>query len=162
SLVQVPTVLKMMSDKLDWTQKVGDAYLAQPKDVADSIQRLRHRAADAGNLKTNEHVTVVREVVHDQPQTVVHGGAVQGEPDIIIQQTDPEVVYVPAYDPTYAYGAWPYPSYPPYAWGAGYFPGYYPFGGALAWGIGAAVTAGIWSNGWGWHDGNININNNFN
>jgi hypothetical protein len=61
SLVPFPPVLKMMSDQIDWTQRVGDAFLAQQKDLMDAVQRLRREAQAAGTLKTNEQQTVVVE-----------------------------------------------------------------------------------------------------
>ena len=97
SLVNFPSVLTMMNDKLDWTQKLGDAFLAQQKDVMNTVQKLRAKAQASGNLKTTKEQTVV---VQDQV--------------IVIQPADPQVIYVPTYNPTVVYGAWPYPAYPPY------------------------------------------------
>ena len=114
SLVPFPDVLKMMSDKLEWTQKLGDAFLAQQQDCFASIQRLRQRAQSAGKLTSTKQQTV----------------STQG-PAIVIAPADPEVVYVPAYDPGVAYGAWPYPDYPPY-----YYPP--PAGYGLATGLATA------------------------
>lgn len=144
ALVQVPSVLKMMSDKLDWTQRLGDAFLAQEKDVMASVQRLRDRADTAGNLKSSPQ----QKVVHQQDT-------------IVIEQASPEVIYVPAYNPTVVYGAWPYPAYQPYYWGSNYW-GYSPVGAAFAWGVGAAITASVWNNAFDWHNGNINVWNNVN
>jgi len=103
SLLQFPDVISMMSDKLDWTTKLGDAFLAQQKDVMDSVQRLRKKANEAGNLKTTKEQKVIVE-----------------KETIIIQSASPEVIYVPAYNPTVVYGTWAYPAYPPYP--------YYPRG----------------------------------
>ena len=96
SLVNFPQVLTMMSEKLDWTQKVGDAFLAQQKDVMATVQKLRAKAEAAGNLKTTKEqvVKVEKEI-------------------IIIEPASPQVIYVPTYNPTVVYGAWPYPAYPP-------------------------------------------------
>ena len=100
SLVAFPSILKQLSDHLDWTQKLGDAMIGQQADVATSIQRLRAKASAAGTLKTGKEQTVTTQT--------------QGSETIIaIQPTNPEVVYVPTYDPNTAYGQWPYPSYPP-------------------------------------------------
>jgi hypothetical protein len=146
SLVAFPQVLAMMSDQLDWTQKLGDAFLAQQSDVMDSIQRLRSQAQRAGNLSSNTQQNVVT-----QGQTIV------------IQPAQPSVIYVPAYNPSVVYGAWPYPAYPPM-----YYPGvalWYPgqaFVNGLAWGVGVAATAAIFG-GFNWNTRNVNINvNNFN
>ena len=99
AMLEFPDVLKMMDEKLDWTTKVGDAFLSQQRDVMDSIQRLRRKANEAGNLKTTQEQKVV---VEQQTQTIV------------IQPANPQVVYVPTYNPTVVYGTWPYPAYPPY------------------------------------------------
>lgn len=97
SLVNFPTVLSVMSEKLDLTTKIGDAFLSQQKEVMETVQELRKKAYDAGNLKTTKEQKVV----------------VQQE-KIIIQPATPEVVYVPSYSTTVVYGTWMYPSYPPY------------------------------------------------
>ena len=104
SLVNFPQVLTMMSEKLDWTQKLGDAFLAQQKDVMATVQTLRKKAVEAGNLKTTKEQQVIVE-----------------KETIIIQSASPQVVYVPTYNPTVVYGAWPYPAYPPAPY---YPPGY--------------------------------------
>jgi len=98
SLVNFPQVLGMMNEKLDWTQKLGDAFLAQQKDVMDTVQKLRQKAQAQGNLKSSEEQKVV---VEKETKT------------IIIESANPQVVYVPTYNPTVVYGVWPYPAYPP-------------------------------------------------
>jgi hypothetical protein len=153
SLVAFPPVLSQLNEHLDWTQKLGDALIGQEQDVAASIQRLRAKAADAGSLKSGKEQTVTTQS--------------QGSETIIaIQPTDPQVVYVPTYNPNTAYGQWPYPSYPPT---------YYPTGGALlsglTWGLGFAA-AGAMFGGWNWGGGGgymninasraVNIDRNFN
>jgi len=150
SLVAFPQILEPMNEKLDWTQKLGDAFLAQEKDVFAAIQRLRARAKDAGNLKSTEQ----QNVVVDPPATS------GGQSIVRIEPADPQVIYVPAYNPTVVYGAWSYPTYPPYYWPPP--PAYYP-GAALAtgfaWGIGLAAAGAIFSNcNWGGGDVNINVN----
>ena len=92
SLVNFPQVLDMMNDKLDWTQKLGDAFLAQQKEVMDTVQKLRAKAEAEGNLKTTKEQKVV---VEKETQTIV------------IESASPEVVYVPTYNPTVVYGTWP-------------------------------------------------------
>ena len=112
SLCAFPDVLAMMNEKIDWTQKLGDAFLAQQKEVMQAVQVLRNKAKETGNLKSTKEVTVKTEPAPagaPAPQT------------IIIESPDPEVVYVPTYNPTVVYGAWAYPSYPPYYY---YPPGY--------------------------------------
>lgn len=151
SLVAFPQVLEAMNDKLDWTQKLGDAFLAQEKDVLAAVQRLRGKANQAGNLKSNEQQNVI---VEPAPA----GSATQSI--VKIEPANPQVIYVPSYNPTVAYGGWPYPAYPPYSYPP--YPAYYP-GGALmsgfAWGVGLAAAGAIFSNAnWGGGDVNINVN----
>jgi hypothetical protein len=150
SLVATPDVLSMMSTKLDWTQKLGDAVLAQQPDVMDAIQRLRTKA-EANNKLTS---TKEQKVTKKQEQ---------GKQVIVIEPTEPNTVYVPYYDPNVVYGGWPYPAYPPYYFG---YPGYIA-GGVIAGGIafGAGYALGRWASGgnyWGggcnWGNNNININ----
>lgn len=151
SLVNFPQVLTMMSEKLEWTQKLGDAFLAQQKPVMDTIQSLRAKAQAAGNLKTTKEQTVIVE-----------------EKIIKIEPASPQVVYVPSYNPTVVYGAWPYPTYPPYS----YYPPGYVATSMFAFGAGVAMGA-AWGYAWGnsnWNGGNVdidvdrntNINNNIN
>ena len=171
SLVPFPSVLKMMSDKLDWTQKLGDAFLSQEADCLATVQSLRRRAAAAGTLKSTpqQKVTVQPRATGEAPTLP---GPPAGEPitmapvtedqTISIAPADPQVVYVPSFNPATAYGAWPYPSYPPYA-----FPPPVGYGVAaglatgLAFGAGVAITGALW--GWGspnWGAGNVTINAN--
>lgn len=151
SLVNFPQVLTMMSEKLDWTQRVGDAFLADQKKVLDTIQSLRAKAQASGNLKTTKEQTVIVE-----------------EKIIKIEPANPQVVYVPTYNPTVVYGAWPYPAYPPYY----YYPPGYVASSMFAFGAGVAMSA-AWGYAWGscnWGGGdvdvdvnrNTNINNNIN
>jgi Spy/CpxP family protein refolding chaperone len=151
SLVNFPQVLTMMSEKLDWTQKLGDAFLADQKKVMDTIQSLRAKAQASGNLKTTKEQTVIVE-----------------EKIIKIEPANPQVVYVPTYNPTVVYGAWPYPAYPPYY----YYPPGYVATSMFAFGAGVAMGA-AWGYAWGncnWGGGdvdidvnrNTNINNNIN
>src|SRR4030095_9516622 len=162
SLVNFPQVLAAMSEKLDVTLKLGDAFLAQQKDVMNACERLRARAQAQGNLKTTKEQTVIVEQPAAQT-TVVEQPAAQTTV-IKIEPTDPQVVFVPTYNPTVVYGTWPYPAYPPYA--------YYPYGyvaaGALAFTAGVALGA-AWGYAWGgcnWHGGDVNVdvnrNTNFN
>ena len=115
SLVNFPQVLAVMSEKLDVTLKLGDAFLAQQKDVLDAIQRLRAKAQAQGNLKTTKEQTVIVEQPAAQT-TVVEQPAAPQTTVIRIEPTNPQVVYVPTYNPTVVYGAWPYPAYPPYTY----------------------------------------------
>src|SRR4051812_13188421 len=150
-LVAYPDVVQRMAGNIQWTTDLGNAFLAQQSDVMDAVQRLRGKAQGTGNLKTSAQQVVKTETV------------ASGKQVIEIQQANPDVVYVPSYDPTVVYGAAPveYPYYP-YT-----YPGYVP-GTALAWGAGIALGAaawGAWGGNWGncdWNGGNVNINNNNN
>ena len=135
SLISFPQALELMGTKLAWTQQLGDAYLAQPKQVMDAVQTLRKRAQSSGNLKSSQQVTVSTQ-----------------QSDIIIQPANPQVIYVPQYNPTVVYGAWPYPAYPP-------APVYNPGWGLLSFGVGMAVGAALWSTPH-WGSGSITVNNN--
>ncbi|TMA87690.1 MAG: DUF3300 domain-containing protein [Deltaproteobacteria bacterium] len=140
SLVNFPQVLTMMSEKLDWTQRLGDAFLADQKKVLDTIQSLRAKAQASGNLKTTKEQTVIVE-----------------EKIIKIEPANPQVVYVPTYNPTVVYGAWPYPASPPYY----YYPPGYVASSMMAFGAGMAMGA-AWGYAWGNNDyngGNVKIDN---
>jgi hypothetical protein len=152
SLVVTPDVLGMMSTKLDWTQKLGDAVLAQQTDVMDAVQRLRAKAQANNKLQTTKQQKVSVSSVPAANNTT--------KQVIAIEPAEPNTVYVPYYDPGVVYGAWAYPAYPPYYFG---YPGWIP-GSALAAGIawGAGIAFGAWAiNNWGggfnWGNNNINI-----
>jgi hypothetical protein len=150
SLVNFPQVLTMMSDELEWMVKLGDAFIAQQQQVMDTIQSLRAKAEAAGNLKSSDQQVVTTEK-KDNTQVIV------------IESKNPDVIYVPTYDPVVVYGAWPYPAYPPYYY---YPPGYVAGTAALSFGVGVACGL-AWGYAWGhcdWHhnDVNININQNIN
>ena len=150
-LMAVPEVLKMMNEKLDWTQKVGDAFLAQQKEVIAMIQDLRSQAMEAGNLKSDDHMKVTTEPAPAE-------SAAAAPQVIVIESADPQTVYVPTYSPTTVYGAWGYPSYPPYYWPP---PMGYP-GSGFWWGMGVGIAiGGAWGGNWGndvdWNGGDINI-----
>ncbi len=131
ALVAFPSVLAQMDRNIQWTTDLGNAYYNQPDDVMSAVQTMRAQAQAAGTLQ-------------DTPQQVVSndGG------NIIIAPANPEVVYVPIYNPWGVYG-------PP----IGVFPGYYYgpptgvyFGSGLAIGFGVGIGVGLWSHwGWGWH-----------
>jgi hypothetical protein len=143
SLVNFPQVLTMMSEKLDWTQKLGDAFLADQKLVMDTIQSLRAKAQASGNLNTTKEQTVIVE-----------------EKIIKIEPANPQVVYVPTYNPTVVYGAWPYPAYPPYY----YYPPGYVATSMFAFGAGVAMGA-AWGYAWGncnWSGGDVDVDVNRN
>jgi Protein of unknown function (DUF3300) len=153
ALTSTPTVLSMMSEKLDWTRSLGDAVLAQQPDVMDAIQRLRAKAQANNKLASTK----------EQKVSVQSQGSKQV---IVIEPTDPNTMYVPYYEPSAVYGEWPYPDYPPYYFG---YPSYIG-AGVIAAGLafGTAWAIGRWGNYWGggcnWGNNNffINRSNNIN
>ena len=126
ALVAFPTVLANLDRDLSWTSELGEAYRNQPDDVMQAIQYMRHKAYNAGNLRSTP-----QERVYEQGTNVD------------IQPADPNVVYVPAYNPAYVYG------YP-----VGLWPGFYPWWGVggpyISFGIGFPVWP-FFGFGWGWH-----------
>ena len=162
SLVSFPQALAMMSDKLDWTQKLGDAFLAQQQDLMAAVQRLRAKAHTAGNLKTTaeQKVTVASAAAPTPPAAAAtpapQTAVVQPAPQVItIEPTNPQVVHVPTYNPAVVYGSWPYPAYPPPA--PYYPPGYVAGTALLSFGAGMAVGAALWGN-CNWNSGHANVN----
>jgi hypothetical protein len=139
SLCGFPSVLKQMSDNLDWTRDLGDAFLGQKDQLLDVLQTMRKKAFGAGNLQTTEQQTVT-----------------QDADAIVIEPTNPEVIYVPAYSPLVVYGpGWSYPY-----WYYPYFYGPPPVGsGFIGFGIGFAWGWGIWSScDWHHHFVHVNVN----
>ena len=137
SLVHFPEALKLMGHQLEWTHRLGDAYLVQPAELMQAVQALRSHARQAGYLQSG-------------PQMVVSHDPLS---NIIIMPTNPEVVYVPVYNPTVVYGPWPYLGYPPYGV---YSPGW----GPMAFGVGIGVGAALWATPY-WGHGSIRINNGY-
>jgi uncharacterized membrane protein YgcG len=128
AMTQFTAVLENMDKNLSWTSSLGEAYISQPQDITDAVQSLRQQARSAGHLNTSE-----QEKVTTQGNT------------IIIEPANPEVVYVPAYDPWLVYGA-PIVAYP------GWYPmpGIFWGGPGISFGIGFGI--GFFGGfGWGWH-----------
>ena len=149
AMAALPDVVKRLSDDIQWTTDLGNAFLAQQADVMSAVQRMRRKAEGTGNLKSSD-------------QQVVRTEAAEGQSVVVIEQANPQVIYVPSYDPVVVYGPAVYP-YPPI-----YYPtGAYAAGMAISFGVGVAMGA-FWSGGWGWNAGwghndiSINNNNNFN
>ena len=136
SLAHFPQVLSMMDQKIEWSTRVGDAFLAQRDEVMDSIQNLRAKAEATGHLQSTKEQKVVDE-----------GG------EITIEPSDPGVIYVPEYDPLVIYGPWWYPAFPPFAF---YYPGVV-FDGFFDFAFGFAVGFGFdWCD-FDWHHHFIDI-----
>ena len=150
ALAALPEVVKRLADEIQWTTDLGNAFLAQQSDVMDAVQRMRKKAQEQGTLKSTEQQTVETKVVENKSV-------------VVIQQANPQVIYVPSYDPEVVWGVPVYP-YPPI-----YYPpaGYYAAGMAISFGVGMMMGA-FWGGGWGWGCGwggnnvYINHNNNFN
>jgi hypothetical protein len=149
AMAGLPDVVKQLVENIQWTSELGNAFLAQQSGVMDAVQRMRAKAKGAGKLQSNEQMKVETKVVESKSV-------------VVIEQANPQVVYVPSYDPVVVWGAPPVYAYPPVA----YPPGYYAAGAAISFGVGVAMGA-MWSGGWGYGAGwggnnNININNNNN
>lgn len=132
SLVAFPQILAMMDEKLDWTERLGDAFLAQESQVMDSVQYLRQSAYAAGTLRSDDQIRVV-------PQG----------PAIAIAPVNPQIVYVPYYDPAIVYGNWRWPA-PPVYWAP--WRSYHPPrpGFFIAWGNGIPVASGFFFGAFDW------------
>ncbi|MCY1422100.1 hypothetical protein D9M71_377700 [compost metagenome] len=149
ALVAFPQVLVTLGQDPVWVQRLGDAFLAQPDDVMNSVQRLRHQAQEAGNLQSNQYQNVTVQAPAPAPApapaATTSAPAPASSSTIIIQPADPEVVYVPSYNPTTTYGTWAYPASPP----AYYPPSPYYYAGSalvsgLAFGAGVAIVGSLW------------------
>lgn len=143
SLVAFPQILAMMDEKLGWMERLGDAFLAQQAQVMDTIQSLRRKAYDAGNLKTSDQVRVEQ----------------QGQ-DLVVEPSNPQVIYVPYYDPTVIYGPWWWPAYRPIYWAP--WPGYFVRPGFFTWSVGMRVGAGFFFGACDWPRRRVtvvNVNN---
>jgi hypothetical protein len=140
SMVAFPQILAMMDERLDWTQRLGDAFLAQQDQVMNTVQALRARAYAAGNLRSSEQIFVEQ----------------QGD-TILVEDPDPDLVYVPYYDPLVVYGPWWWPAYPPIYWrpwhGYRAYPGYAGF----SWGIGIGLGRGFFFGGFDWAHRHANV-----
>jgi len=148
SMAAVPDLVKRLSDDIQWTTDLGNAFLAQQAEVMEAVQRMRSKAKKNGALESNEQQKVETKKVEEK--TV-----------IVVEQTNPEVVYVPSYNPTYVYGPPVYP-YPPV-----YYPPYTPGAAFVSFSFGFMMGAAMWGGsccyaGWGGGGNNIYINNNNN
>lgn len=141
SLLAFPRVLAMMDERLDWTQGLGEAFLEQEPYVMDTVQRLRERALASGNLASNEGMLVSQQ-----------GGTIAIEPP------NPQLVYVPYYDPVVVYGSWWWPAYPPVRWAP--WPGYRLRPGIsvdIHFGGGVRVSSGFFFGSFDWRQHRVNI-----
>ena len=128
SLVAFPQLMALMGENPQWVQNLGDAFLAQPQDVMDSVQRLRQLAQQTGSLKSSTEQKIIattkKVVPVNQPanapatqsNTVSTSSPVVAEPAptvITIEPANPDVVYIPNYNPNVVYGSWANTAYPP-------------------------------------------------
>ncbi|PDO08994.1 DUF3300 domain-containing protein [Escherichia coli] len=128
SLVAFPQLMALMGENPQWVQNLGDAFLAQPQDVMDSVQRLRQLAQQTGSLKSSTEQKVITTTKKAVPvkqtvtapvipsNTVLTANPVITEPAttvISIEPANPDVVYIPNYNPTVVYGNWANTAYPP-------------------------------------------------
>ncbi len=163
-LTQFPDVLNQMATNLSWTSALGDAYYNIPQSVMNAVQVMRQRAYQAGNLKSTQQQNVT--VENQAPGSAPPPEASSGEPQttivqpppqtIIIQPAQPDVVYVPTYNPTVVYGA-PVAVYPGYSTGAMVATSLLSFGVGIA--VGAAISGGGGCCGWGWNSWGCGWNN---
>ena len=123
-LVAFPDALATLNEDVQWTTALGNAFLAQESDVMAAVQRLRTQAQARGRLSSN-------------PQQTVSAVAQEGRTVIEIVPADPQVIYVPQYDPYYVWGSPAWGAYPPLSYGYGY-------------GYGAGLNVGFWFGGWSW------------
>jgi Protein of unknown function (DUF3300) len=151
AMAALPQVVKRLAVDIQWTTDLGNAFLAQESDVMDAVQRMRLKAQGTGALVSNEQQKVETKVIENKSV-------------VVVEQAQPQVVYVPEYNPIAVYGpaVYPYPPiyYPPYSGGV-------VAASAISFGVGVAMGA-AWGGGWGWgagwghNDITINRNNNFN
>ena len=146
-MAAVPEVVERLSNDIQWTTELGNAFLAQQGDVMDAVQTMRKKAQDKGALESNAQQKV---------DTVV----VENKTVIVVESTNPEVIYVPSYSPTVVYPPPVYP-YPPI-----YYPPYPPGAAFVTFSVGVAMGAAFWGGscchaGWG-HNNTVIINNNNN
>ena len=134
-LTSVPQVLAMMNEKLDWTNQLGEAFLAQPDDIQNAVQALRAKADEAGNLKSSKEQKVRR--VAAPPST----GYVGPPEYFVIEPVEPDYIYVPVYDPVVVYGPgyWS-PAYVPFFW----YPPWWTVGPAFGFGAALFVGPALW------------------
>ncbi|HYI91962.1 MAG TPA: DUF3300 domain-containing protein [Bryobacteraceae bacterium] len=151
AMVAFPDLVKRLANDIRWTTDLGNAFLVQQSEVMEAAQRMRKKAKDGGKLVSNEQQKITTTTVENK--TIIE-----------VQPANPQVVYVPSYNPTYVYGPpiYPYPPiyYPPYAYGTGAMIAT----SAISFGMGVAVGA-MFSGGWGWGCGwggnTVVINNNY-
>jgi len=162
ALTAFPAVLSQMATNLAWTTSLGQAYYNDPTDVLNAIQVMRQRAQTSGNLCTTSQMRVTRTKQTSAPRDYTPAPATPGVYEgpsvipapaqaIVIEPAQPDVVYVPSYNPALVYGA-PVAAYPGYLYHPPvYAPGAVVAAGVISFGIGITVGAMLSHVGWGWH-----------
>ena len=165
SLVAFPQTLAMLGESPEWVRDLGDAFLAQPEQVMDSVQLLRAKAREAGNLKSDEHQVVALEPAPPPPQVIVVNAPPPPTQIITIVPARPQVVFVPVFHPRWVFGPWWHPAFPPFffpppvrwGWGGPTWGGSVHVG--FWWGRPIPVTHSLWGGvHWGRRSVNINVN----
>lgn len=141
SLLAFPQLLARMGENLQWTQSLGDAFLEQEPEVMDTVQELRRRAQAAGNLRSDARVSVI-----------------QNGPHLLLQPSDPQILYVPYYDPLVVYGSWWWPASPPMylrPW-----PGHHArptYAGGFYWGPPVGISLGFFFGAIDWRQRQVRV-----
>jgi hypothetical protein len=162
SLVAFPQVLAMFGENPQWVRDLGDAFLDQPGEVMDSVQFLRAKAREAGILASDEHQIIAFEAAPAPPQVIVVTAPPPPTQIITIVPANPRVVFVPIFNPLWAFGPWWHPRFPPFffppppRWGWGWNSVVHS---GFWWGVGIGVTNALWGGvDWRRRDVNINVN----
>jgi len=143
ALLPFPRVLKRLSENLDWTQQLGDAFLQDEAKVLASIQALRQKAEEAGNLADMENVAVSYE-----------------DDSIVIEPVHREIVYVPYYDTRVVYGNWHWSHHPPVYWGMSHRDLYYrPHHGLFSWHTGVHISFNFFFSAFHWSNHQVVVIN---
>jgi len=162
SLVAFPQVLAMLGESPRWVRDLGDAFLDQPGEVMDSVQFLRAKAKEAGNLASDEHQIIAFEPAPPPPQVIIVTAPPPPTQIITIVPANPRVVFVPIFNPLWAFGPWWHPRFPPFffppppRWGWGWNSVIHS---GFWWGVGIGVSNALWGGvDWRRRDVNINVN----
>ena len=162
SLVAFPQVLAMFGENPQWVHDLGDAFLDQSGAVMDSVQFLRAKAKEAGNLASNEYQVIAVEPAPPPPQVIVVNAPPPPTQIITIVPARPQVVFVPIFNPVWAFGPWWHPRFPPFffppppRWGWGWGSVMHT---GIWWGVGIGVSNALWGGvDWRRRDVNINVN----
>jgi hypothetical protein len=138
ALVPFPNLLKQLSNELEWTQQIGDAFLQNEARVLDTIQSLRQKAYAAGNLQSNDQIEVER----DDKQIIV------------IEPRETQVIYVPYYDTRVVYGDWRWAHHPPIYWSP-WHSHHHHYSHGVYWGPRVRLSVGFFFGSFHWWDRHV-------